>query len=219
MRAVKGVLVVDDHHLVRGLLVDKLTELYGIGAVREAGSGEEALREVQRHKPGLVFMDLAMPGIGGIRATKRIHTRHPETRVIVLTAYDHWLYIRHALDAGAAGFVPKDATFEELIEQMRKVEAGQRGIQKRMLEQMIREDDPRVREANPFHRLSGREFEVLWAILAGRGNKDIAKMLNVSPKTVSSHRTQIHRKVGADSHAELIRLALRFGLLQELALA
>ncbi len=185
------VLLVDDHKLVRaGLqsLVDSAADLTVVGA---ASDGEEAVRLVAELDPDVVLMDLSMPGMDGLEATRRISARHPDVQVLVLTSFSDGDRVRGALDAGAVGYLLKDADPQELLDGVRAVIRGESPLDARAARAMLQ-----VRPAARGDDLTDREREVLELITRGMANKQIAHALNISERTVKAHVGSIFQRIG-----------------------
>lgn len=204
------VLIADDHELVRTGLRRLLEEL-DCEIVAEAASGEEAVVAAREHEPEIALIDIHMPGIGGLEATQKLQRIHPGCRVMILTAHPEGPLPRALLEIGVAGFLTKGCSVEEMHEALRKVRAGERYVS-REVAQSIALDAVRGAQTSPFERLTARELQVALMLLAGEANRDIADTLRVSPKTVTTYRQRIFRKVGVRTIQDLLRQAIRFGL-------
>ncbi len=204
------VLIADDHELVRTGLRRLLEEL-DCEIVAEAASGEEAVAAAREHEPEIALIDIHMPGIGGLEATQKLQRIHPGCRVMILTAHPEGPLPRALLEIGVAGFLTKGCSVEEMHEALRKVRAGERYVS-REVAQSIALDAVRGAQTSPFERLTARELQVALMLLAGEANRDIADTLRVSPKTVTTYRQRIFRKVGVRTIQDLLRQAIRFGL-------
>jgi DNA-binding NarL/FixJ family response regulator len=206
------VLVVDDHAIMR----DGIRALLGlhddIEIVGEASEGKEAIEKTQELAPDVVVMDIAMPGMDGLEATRRIRKKNPKAKVLVLTQHDNREYILTAIKAGTAGFVPKRALGSELVSAIRAVHRGDTFLYPSVAGALI-EDYLRKAEEEPYDRLTAREREILKLIAEGHTSREIANMLFVSLKTVLGHRTKIMEKLGIHNRTELIKYALRKGLI------
>ncbi|GAA4213328.1 response regulator [Actinocatenispora rupis] len=206
------VLVVDDQRVVRDGLTMLLGLLPGIEVVGTAVDGDDALARTGEWAPDVVLMDLSMPHCDGPTATRRILAAHPRTRVVVLTTYsdDDWVFA--ALDAGARGYVTKDASAEEIRHAITTVAAGQAlldpSVQRRLLDGYARATRPPTDLAG----LTGRELDVLRRIAAGLSNAEIAADLVISEATVKTHITHLLAKTGCRDRAQLVALAYRSGL-------
>lgn len=206
------VLLVDDHAVVRTgfrLLLQAHPEISVVG---EADSGENGCQRYLELTPDVVVMDLAMPGMGGLEALKRIRARHPHARVLALSAHDDPLHARRALREGARGFLSKRSAPEALIEAITTVAAGQRYIDVN-LAQKLALDDVEGGGKSPVERLSEREFEVFVRLAGGASVQRIAEDLKLSASTVGTHLYNIKQKLGVQNQAELTLIAIRNGLI------
>lgn len=213
MRAV-SVLLADDHAIVRDGLSALLGSLEGITVVATAATGEEAVRETVLHRPDVVLMDVAMPGAGGVEATRQITARSPQTAVLMLTMFDDDESVLAAIRAGARGYLLKDADQEELERAIRSVAAGEAifgsGVVRRLLGLVAAPAAGQTPQRFP--GLTQRERDVLDAIASGLSNSAIARRLDIAPKTVSNHITNLFLKLQVTSRAEAIVLARDAGL-------
>jgi DNA-binding NarL/FixJ family response regulator len=208
------VLVVDDHAVVRAGLRRVLDAEPDIETVGEAPSAERAVFEALEHKPDVVLMDVVMPETSGIEGMPALLQAVPDTKVLVLSMQDDPRYVREAFDAGASGYVLKEAADSEVVSAVRAVAAGERYVHPVLGARLIAaEAEERKRaEVDP---LSEREREVLRLLALGHTNQEIAKMLYISVRTAETHRAHIMQKLGLSSRAELVRYALSEGLLEE----
>jgi len=208
------VLVVDDHAVVRAGLRRILDAEPDIETVGEAPNGERAVFEAMDHKPDVVLMDVVMPGKSGIEATRAVLQAVPATTVLILSMQDDPRYVREAFDAGASGYVMKEAADDEVVDAVRAVAAGQRYLHPALGARLLAaESEERRRAADD--PLSDREREVLRLLALGHTNQEIATMLYVSVRTAETHRAHIMQKLGLTSRAELVRYALGEGMLDE----
>lgn len=210
------VLVVDDHTLVREGIRLLLESAPYIEVVGEAGDGLEALEKVRQLKPDIVLMDVAMPRLGGVEATKRIKQEFPSVQVLALTIHDNEEYLFQMLQAGACGYVLKKARPEELIAALEAAERGEVYLSPGMAKSLVEDYLKRVEageEEDSYHRLTDREREILKLIAEGYTNPEIARMLHLSVKTVQAHRAHIMEKLNLHRPAELIKYAIRKGLI------
>jgi NarL family two-component system response regulator LiaR len=208
------VLLADDHALVREGTRRLLETESDVEVVAEAASGEEAVDAVKRLHPNIAIMDIAMPGMGGIEATRAIKNSCPETAVLVLSAYDDEPYLMALLEAGAAGFLLKNVHGQELINAIRAVSRGESVLQPSLAEKIMRRLSARTDTVQRLtDLLSEREFDVLRLAARGLPNKEIARRLGLSIRTVHSHLANIFMKMQVGSRTEAVLLALRQGLI------
>jgi DNA-binding NarL/FixJ family response regulator len=205
------VVVVDDHELVRAGLVELLAAAGDIDVVGTAADGERALDVVSAQRPDVVVMDLSMPGIGGIEATRRVLAEHPGIRVIVLTSFSGSSEVLDALDAGAIGYLLKDASPEELRGGILAASRGESPLSPKAARAVLAARDER-QEAPA---LSDREREVLACVAQGLSNKLIARRLEISEKTVKAHLTSIFQRIGVTDRTQAALWAQRHGLGEE----
>jgi two-component system invasion response regulator UvrY len=206
------VLLVDDHAVVRTgfrLLLQALPELTVIG---EAESGEVALQRYIDLTPDVVVMDLALPGMGGLEALRRIRARHAQARVLALSAHDDPMHARRALQEGALGFLSKRSAPETLIEAVTAVAAGRRYIDADLAQKLALADIEGATKS-PVERLSEREFEVFIRLARGETVQRIADDLNLAPSTVGTHLYNIKQKLAVANQSELTLIAIRHGLI------
>lgn len=205
------VLVVDDHAILRDGICSLLERQEGLKVVGEAGNGREALARVEELRPDIVLMDVAMPEMDGLEATRRIRNAYPETKVLILTQHDNQEYIHPLLQAGASGYVLKRSGGKEVVTAIRQVYEHGVFLEPDVARQVLYNfSQPADRTEMP--SLTEREQEVLQLAVEGKSNKDIARRLFISPKTVSVHRTNIMAKLGVHNSAELVRYAIHHNL-------
>jgi two-component system response regulator NreC len=208
------VLVVDDHAVVRSGLRRVLDAEPDIETVSEAPNADRAVFEAMEHRPDVVLLDVMMPGKSGIDGLPAVLQAVPETKVLVLSMQDDPRYVREAFDAGAKGYVLKEAADAEVVSAVRAVAAGERYLHPALGARLVAaEAEERKRAASD--PLSDREREVLRLLALGHTNQEIAKMLYISVRTAETHRAHIMQKLGLTSRAELVRHALSEGLLEE----
>lgn len=206
-------MLVDDHAVVRTgfrLLLQSLPE---ISVIAEAESGEAACQRYTELTPDVVVLDLAMPGMGGLEALKRIRARHPQARVLALSAHDDPMHARRALQEGALGFLSKRSAPEALIEAVTTVAAGRRYLDAH-LAQKLALADLEGGAKSPIERLSEREFEVFLRLASGATVQKIADDLKLSASTVGTHLYNIKQKLGVVNQSELTLIAIRHGLIE-----
>jgi DNA-binding NarL/FixJ family response regulator len=207
-----NVLLADDHALVREGTRRLLEAERDIRVVAEAGDGFETVREAERTHPHVAIVDVAMPNMSGIEATRRIKSLQPNIAVLALTAYDDDQYILALLDAGAAGFLLKDVRGQELVEAVRAVSRGESVLQPRVAARAARRAATgKAQQPATVPPLSEREMEVLREAARGLPNKDIARRLNLSVRTIHTHLGNIFTKLAVGSRTEAVLLALRRG--------
>ena len=208
------VLIADDHTLVRESLVSLLQAGGDVQVVAQAATGVETIEKAVATRPDVVVTDLSMPGLGGIEVVRRLHEALPETRVLVLTMHQEDEYVLQAVRAGASGYLVKDSAAAELLAAVRSLHAG-RGYfgpqASRALAEQMQNPDRTVDD--PYGRLTAREREVFHLVVEGMTTKEIARRLDISVKTAENHRARVIAKVGVRNTAELVRYALRRGLL------
>jgi DNA-binding NarL/FixJ family response regulator len=208
------VLLADDHALVREGTRRLLETENDVEVVAEAANGEEAVEATKRLHPDIAIMDIAMPGMGGIEATRAIKVSCPETAVLVLSAYDDEPYLMKLLEIGAAGFLLKNVHGQELISAIRAVSRGESVLQPSIAEKiMLRMSSQIDIQHSPIDLLSEREFEVLLLAARGLPNKEIARRLGLSIRTVHSHLANIFMKMQVGSRTEAVLQALRQGMI------
>jgi two-component system invasion response regulator UvrY len=206
------VLLVDDHAVVRvgfRLLLQSVPEM---SVVAEADSGETACQMYLELNPDVVVMDLAMPGMGGLEALRRIRSRHPQAQVLTLSAHDDPMHARRALQEGALGFLSKRSAPEALLEAVTAVAAGRRYLDP-VLAQKLALSEFDGAGKSPVERLSEREFEVFVRLAGGATVQRIAADLNLSASTIGTHLYNIKQKLGVANQSELTLIAIRHGLI------
>jgi two-component system, NarL family, invasion response regulator UvrY len=207
------VLLVDDHAVVRTgfrLLLQVRPDIVVVG---EAESGETACQRYLELSPDVVVMDIAMPGMGGIEALRRIRAHDPQARVLALSAHDDPMHARRALREGALGFLSKRSAPEALLEAVAGVGSGQRYIDPRVAQRLALEDIGGT-ESSPIKRLSEREFDVFIRLARGASVQRIADDLRLSASTVGTHLYNVKQKLGVSNQSELTLLAIRHGLIE-----
>ncbi|HYU56831.1 MAG TPA: response regulator transcription factor [Actinomycetota bacterium] len=207
------ILIVDDHPVTRDGLRTALSANDEVELVGEATTGEEAIEAVDKLKPDIVFMDVRMPGMNGIEATKVIRQEHPETRVILFTVDESRVSISEAIQAGVSGYLLKDASIDELMHAARFAMDGKAVIHPALTQAFI--EEVRVtQDRRPETTLSKRETEILQKVAYGATTKEVADSLQISPHTVKTHLERIFEKLGANDRAQAVAIALRKGIVE-----
>jgi DNA-binding NarL/FixJ family response regulator len=212
------VLLVEDHEIVREGLRKLLEEEPDIEVVGEAATGRQAMELARQLRPAVVLMDIAMPQLNGLEATRQIRRRFPEAKVLILSAHGDDIYIEQAIAAGAAGFLLKQTSSHVLAAAIRKADSGSRFVNPALRQPLWNHSEPvlngagRPKRNRP--RLSSREVEVLQLIAEGRANKEIATELGISIKTVEKHRQHLMEKLRLHDTAGLTRYAISAGVIE-----
>lgn len=208
-------MIVDDHQIVRAGLHMLFAAEADMEIVGEVGSGAEALQLLPELKPDVVIMDVAMPGMSGIEATRRIKQIAPEVAVLALTMHEDEQYFLEMLNAGAAGYIPKRAAPDDLVEAIRVVYQGNVFLHATLAKFLINEviQHNGAKAAQDGDSLTGREREVLRLIAEGMTSREIAQLLTLSPKTVDRHRENIMAKLNLHRRVDLVKYALERGLM------
>lgn len=208
------ILVVDDHDLVRMGIVRMLADIDGYQVVGDAKSGEEAVTKARTLLPDVVLMDVKMPGMGGLEATKKLLVVNPTLKIIAVTACDDDLYPTRLMQAGAVGYVTKGAEFSEITNAIDKVIRGDLYMSNSIAQQLaLKNFSGNSNQESPFEKLSQRELQTAMLIANGQKVNDIANTFCVSPKTVNSYRYRIFEKLDINSDVELTLLAVKHNLL------
>lgn len=209
------IVVADDHPLTRSGLVTVLSAIDAITVVGEAADGSEAIEKVESLKPDIIIMDITMPILDGIAATKRIAKDFPETKVVILSMHEEAVFALNSFKAGASAYVLKGAVTEEIVKAVETVATGKRYVCQVMASELlsdfvdiIQKDIPK----DPIDSLTAREKEVLKLIAAGSTNKDIANKLCISLATVKTHRVNLMGKLDVHDVAALVKLAVSKGI-------
>ncbi|MCA1798915.1 MAG: response regulator [Xanthomonadaceae bacterium] len=206
------VLLVDDHRLIRASLRQVLDSAPGIIVVGEAATGEDALAAVATLTPDVVLMDVQMPGMGGLEATRKLRAAAPAARVIVLSVHADDPYPSKLLEAGAAGYLTKDCEPAEMVDAVRRVASGEIWIEARVARRLAQGALAGRTAAAPLAELSRRELQVMTMVASGQDTQAIAASLQISPKTVATYRYRLYEKLGVANDVELARLAMRHEL-------
>jgi DNA-binding NarL/FixJ family response regulator len=211
------VLLAEDHTIVRKGLRSLLDGEAGIEVIGEAKDGREAVEKVGQLLPDVVLMDIAMPGLNGLEATRRIKKRFPEVQVVILTVHANEEYIFQILRAGASGYVVKQAAPTELLSAIQAACRGESflspSVSRKVIEEYIRQAEATAEE-NSYDQLTDREREVLQLIAEGHSNREIAELLHISIKTVETHRAHLMDKLDLHSTAELTQYAIHKGVIR-----
>jgi DNA-binding NarL/FixJ family response regulator len=215
MRKIR-VLVADDHAIVRDGIRALLARCHDIEVIGEAADGHEAVAQCRALDPDVVLMDVAMPGLGGLEATLEIKREGHRAKVLVLTQYDDREYIRRFLNAGVSGYVLKRAAAAELEAAIRSADRGGLVLDPAIARDVVARPGPASTEpsaVDPYDTLTDREKQMLKLVAEGRSNKEAAQLLGISVKTAMSHREHLMEKLGIHNRTELIKFALRKGVI------
>ena len=207
------ILVADDHGVLRAGLRALLSAEPDIQVVGEAADGPAALRLAAELRPDVLLMDISMPGLSGIEVTRQIKAAQPDMRVLILTLHQDEGLLREAIHAGATGYIVKQAVESELINAIYAVHRGDMYVHPSMTRALFKDVSPTLVPKTPMEQLSPREVEVLHLIAQGHTNRQAAEMLHVSVRTVESHRANLMGKLDVSSPAQLVRYAIKHGLL------
>ena len=209
------IVLADDHPVVRQGLRTVLGAEPGFHLVGETGDGQETVRLIERIKPDVLMLDLMMPGLGGLEVTRQVKQRSPGTKVLILSMHSNEAYVLEALRNGASGYVLKESGAGELVRAVREAAAGRRYLSPPLSERGIEAYVARARDASleEYEALTSREREVLHLAAEGHSNAEIAARLFISQRTVEAHRASPMRKLGLRSQTDLVRYALKRGIL------
>ena len=209
------VLIADDHTMVRESLVAVLQAEADIEVVAQAADGAEAVALAERLRPDIVITDLSMPRLGGLEVVRRLRELLPQTRVLVLTMHQEDEYVLQAVRTGASGYLVKDSAAHELVEAVRRLHAGRAHFGPQAARALAEQlQNPERDAADPYGTLTAGEREVFHLIAEGLTTKEIARRLDISVKTAENHRGRVLDKLGVRNTAELVRYALRRGLVE-----
>jgi DNA-binding NarL/FixJ family response regulator len=212
---VTSVLIADDHGIVREGLRRLLEQEPGYRVCAEASDGREVLEQVEKNAPDVVILDITMPRLGGLETLERLRQKHPDVKVVLLSVHGDPPFIQSAVSLGADGYVLKNGRATEVLAAVRAVTKGGSYFSPPVAREIVEQlRTPRRGGSEPFSLLSAREREVLHLIADGLSAKEIAGELEISSKTVEAHRTSLMRKLGARKATELVRYALRHGLIE-----
>jgi DNA-binding NarL/FixJ family response regulator len=213
VKSTKRVLLADDHALVRAGIRALLGRIEDIEVVGEAGDGHEALRMIKEMRPDIALLDITMPGLSSFDVLEESTRLFPDLRVIILTVHDAAEYAMKALRAGAAGFLPKSAAANELREALETVERGETYLSVEVARKAGLQQAQETERSRLLKRITPRQREILTLVAEGASTRDIARTLNISVKTVESHRAQLMERLDIHEVAGLVRYAIRTGLI------
>src|SRR2546428_716992 len=208
------VLLVDDHELVRQGVASMLAKAEDLTVVGEAKTGREAIETARKELPDVILMDVRMPDMDGLEATRRIKEERSRTAVVILTMHENPAYLREAVRAGAAGYLLKDVSRDELIDAIKQISTGGAFIDPQMLKGMLSDLKPTAPAPPQARGLTKREREILALVAEGMSNREIAERLVLSPETVKSHVAAILEKLGVSDRTQAAIYAVRHGLVQ-----
>jgi two-component system invasion response regulator UvrY len=207
-----NILLVDDHELVRKGVSKILNEVKGFKVINECETGEDAIKFCRQTEPDIILMDMDMPGMGGLEATKKVLRLAPDIKVIMLTAHTEDPFPTKVMQIGASGYLTKGAGPQEMINAIRAVHSGQRYLPAKIAQQMAL-NQFKSAEENPFSELSDRELQIMLMITRGNKVPDISESLNLSTKTINSYRYRMFEKLAVGNDVELTHLAIRHGMI------
>ena len=208
-----NILLTDDHALIRTGIRRLLEDSQQIAIIGEADCGEDAVKLAPELKPDIIFMDVNMPGIGGVEACRRILQRNPKQKIIVLTVHGVQTFPKRMLEIGAKGYLTKECGVEEMLDAIRQVYNGGVYIAASIAQQLALSLLPGSGH-NPIDRLSRREFQVMLMISHGLTNAEMSSKLCLSPKTISTYRLRLLEKLGAQNEVDLIKIAVEQGMVE-----
>lgn len=209
------VFLVDEHAVLRDGLRLLLNSQVGISVVGEADDGRRAVREIERVRPDVVLMDISLPGLNGIEATREVVRNRPTCKILMLSMHSTSEHIYRALQAGASGYVLKESAGKEVVEAIRAVQAGRRFLSQKILDTVVDDyigPEGPAGQRSPLERLSTREREVLQLVVEGRSSAQIASILSLSSKTVETYRSRLMQKLGIEDIPSLVKFAIQHGL-------
>ena len=206
------VLLTDDHAVVRSGVRRLLEQHDGMEVIAEAESGEQAYQLFSEHLPDVLVMDMSMPGMGGLEALRRIIARHQSAKIIMFSMHENATFATQALTSGAAGYVAKSGDADDLVNAVRDVAAGKNYLSAIMAQKIAMQS--LAGDENPTHKLTAREFEVFRFLAEGKMVDEIAKILNLGQKTVANYQTLLKQKLDVNSPVELVRLAIKYGVIE-----
>ncbi|MGD8483498.1 MAG: UvrY/SirA/GacA family response regulator transcription factor [Thioalkalispiraceae bacterium] len=207
------VLLVDDHDLVRTGIKRLLDDIDDIDVVGEATCGEDALKLAVQHSLDVILMDINMPGMGGLEATRKLQSSNPDMKIIIVTMHEDDLFAQRLLKAGATGYLTKGAGVDEIVHAIREVNMNRRYISPDIAQQLALAQFP-DHEGSPFDSLSERELQVMMLLMDGMKVNEISDKLCLSPKTISTYRHRLYDKLNVQNDIELTRLAMVHGVIE-----
>lgn len=214
MSARLAILLVDDHAVVREGYKRLLEESSRIAVVAEASTGADALQQFCELTPDVVVMDIALPGVSGIEVLRRIREHRSDAKVLIFSMYEDVIFVRRALEAGAAGYLTKASAPRVLVEAVNTIAAGRRFLSPDVAQSLALH--PTSMQPSSGDVLTAREFEILKLLAEGRTLPDIAQQLGLNAKTISNHQSSIKQKLHAETPAQLMRAAMQLGLIPPL---
>lgn len=206
------IMLVDDHAVVRSGLRRMMDKHADMLVIAEADSGEAAYQIYAEHLPDILVMDISMPGMGGLEATRRILVRFPSARILIFSMHENAAFATQAIRAGAKGYVAKADAPEDLLVAIRDLARGKNWVSPSVAQKVAMQS--MLGEENPLQQLSAREFEVFRLLADGRTSEEIGEMLKISQKTVANYHTLVKQRLGVNSSVELLRLAIRHGVVE-----
>lgn len=210
-----NIIIADDHPIVREGLKRIIQDCDDMVLAGEAASGQEALRLCEEHRTGIILLDISMPGPGILSLIKRIKSRYEEINILVLSVYPDQHYALRTIRAGASGYLNKQNSTEELATAIRMISRAQKYITPALAGELVDNLSADEQDRMPHEKLSNREFEVLYGLASGKTVGQVAEDLSVSPKTVSTYRNRLLKKLALASTADIISYAMRNGLIDQ----
>jgi len=206
------IVLADDHHLVRRGIRALVEALPGVRVVGEAGDGQAALELIERHQPDIALLDVSMPGLNGLEVANRAAQCSPRTKIIILSMHKGETFVAKALRSGVSGYLLKDAADQELSLALAAVSRGDVYLSPSISRQVVEQFTRAAAEPDPLAGLTPRQREILQLVAEGKSSKEVAVLLDLSPKTVEAHRAQVMERLGLHDVTALVRFAIRVGL-------